>query len=96
MLHSSGTSWLKALPQCGKALSVTTIFGLSILPSQFCSNVARSSLDPIVTLFQALLQDHPGVLHEQFTLSSDHSCPGDIYHPNFCLPILISPPLNLL
>jgi len=30
----------------------------------------------------ALLQDHPGVLREQ-GISSDHSRPGDIYHPDF-------------
>ena len=33
----------------------------------------------------ALLQDHPGVLREQSTSTSDRSCPGDLYHPNFHL-----------
>jgi len=32
-----------------------------------------------------LLQDHPGVLREQGTSTSDRSRPGDIYHPNFRL-----------
>ena len=32
----------------------------------------------------ALLQDHPGVLHEQ-GIASDQSRPGDIYHPDFVL-----------
>ena len=42
--------------------------------------------DALVTvLHHALLQDHPGVLWEQGIASSDHSHPGDIYHPDFSL-----------
>ena len=39
----------------------------------------------VTVLHHALLQDHPGVLWEQGIASSDHSHPGDIYHPDFSL-----------
>ena len=39
----------------------------------------------VFVVHHALLQDHPGVLCEQGASTSDHSCPGNIYHPNFCL-----------
>ena len=38
----------------------------------------------VAIVHHALLQDHPGVLREQ-GISSDQSCPGDIYHPDFHL-----------
>jgi len=31
----------------------------------------------------ALFQSHPGVLKEQQVSCEDHSCPGDVYHPDF-------------
>jgi len=39
----------------------------------------------VSVVHHTLLQDHPGVLHEQGTSTSDRSRPGDIYHPNFRL-----------
>jgi len=38
----------------------------------------------ISIIHRALLQDHPGVLHEQ-SIASDQSHPWDIYHPDFTL-----------
>ena len=37
----------------------------------------------VLVVHHILLQDHPGVLREQGTSTSDRSRPGDIYHPNF-------------
>jgi len=39
----------------------------------------------VSVVHHTLLQDHPGVLREQGTSTSDRSRPGDIYHPNFRL-----------
>jgi len=44
-----------------------------------CSLGPSVSSIMISVVHHALLQDHPGVLHEQCTSSSDHSHPGDIY-----------------
>ena len=34
-------------------------------------------------IYHALSQCHPGVLKEQRVSGDDHSCPGDVYYPDF-------------
>ena len=66
---------------------------LSVI-DQFCDHLLSCSHgqlciqchDALVTIVHhALLQNHPGVLREQGIASSDQSCLGDMYHPDFSL-----------
>ena len=70
-----------SLPLCS-CLSVIDQFGDHLLGCSHGPLRIQRHNALVSIVHHALLQDHPGVLREQ-GISSDHSRPGDIYHPDF-------------
>jgi len=78
-----GVPLFPLLPLCA-CLSVIDQFGDHLLGCSHGPLRIQRHNALVSVVHQALLQDHPGVLREQ-SIASDHSRPGDIYHPDFAL-----------